>query len=86
MQPKKALLLLAVGLAAVPSSALETDQYWAWGRPLTDSTEAVNARFNLELERAIASFPDDRPARSCTEISVAFRSRVRFLLLHEIQV
>jgi hypothetical protein len=73
-------------LLAGPLSALETDQYYAWGRPLADSTDAVNAKFNLELERAIASFPESRPPANCTEISVAFRSRMRFLLLHEIQI
>jgi hypothetical protein len=68
------------------SPALETDQYYAWGLPLADSTDAVNARFNLELERAIASFPVDHPPESCREIAVAFRSRMRFLLLHDIQI
>jgi hypothetical protein len=73
-------------LAAVPSSALETDQYWAWGRPLADSTDAVNAKFNLELERAIASFPVDRPPESCRKVSIAYRKRMRFILMHEIQI
>jgi hypothetical protein len=68
------------------SSALETDQYYAWGRPLVDSTEVVNAKFNLELERAIASFPKDRQPKSCHEVAVAYRSRMRFLLLHDIQI
>ena len=68
------------------ASALETDQYYAWGRPLADSTDAVNARFNLELERAIASFPVDRQPESCRKVAVAYRKRMRFLLLHEIQV
>jgi hypothetical protein len=67
-------------------SALETDQYYAWGLPLADSTDAVNARFNLELERAIASFPADRQPESCRKVAVAYRKRMRFLLLHEIQV
>jgi hypothetical protein len=69
-----------------PSSALETDQYYAWGRPLADSTDVVNARFNLELERAIASFPKDRQPEECRQVAVAYRKRMRFLLLHEIQV
>jgi len=68
------------------SSALETDQYWTWGQPLADSTEAVNAKFELELERAIAGFPDHKPPESCREIAIAYRKRMRFLLLHEIQV
>jgi len=85
---KHLIAVLVVWLVIVPGtlSALETDQYYAWGLPLTDSTDAVNAKFNLELERAIASFPDHRPPESCRKIAVAYRKRMRFLLLHEIQV
>ena len=79
-------VLIAAALTAPRVEALETDQYWAWGRPLADSTDAVNARFNLELERAIASFPEHRQPTSCREISIAYRKRMRSLLLHEIQV
>jgi hypothetical protein len=86
MQRAEVLFVLAAGLLAGSSFALETDQYYAWGRPLADSTDAVNAKFNLELERAIASFPASRPPASCGEISVAYRARMRFLLLHEIQI
>ena len=77
---------LCVVVSAAAADALETDQYYAWGRPLADSTDAVNARFNLELERAIASFPKDRPPQSCRKVAIAYRKRMRFLLLHEIQV
>jgi len=76
----------AAVLVAGASYALETDQYWAWGSPLADSTAAVNARFNLELERAIAEFPDHHPPQSCHQIAVAYRKRMRFILLHEIQM
>ncbi len=86
MRPLSAALVLGLVVVTGTSLALETDQYYAWGRPLADSTDAVNARFNLELERAIASFPDDRPPESCQQLAVAYRSRMRFLLLHEIQV
>ncbi len=78
-------LIVSVVIAG-SSSALETDQYWAWGRPLADSTDAVNAKFNLELERAIASFPDHRSPESCRQVAIAYRKRMRFLLMHEIQV
>ncbi len=81
-----AMVVLLVVLLAGRSAALETDQYYAWGIPLADSTDVVNARFNLELERAIASFPEDRPPRTCRKVAVAYRKRMRFLLLHEIQV
>jgi hypothetical protein len=85
---RQRLAALVVLWLMVPGSspALETDQYYAWGRPLADSTEVVNARFNLELERAIASFPVGRSPETCHEIAVAYRSRMRFLLLHDIQI
>ncbi len=85
---RRLIAALVLSLVVVPgsSSALETDQYYAWGRPLADSTDAVNARFNLELERAIASFPADRQPESCRKVAIAYRKRMRFLLLHEIQV
>jgi hypothetical protein len=85
---KRLSVVLALSSVTLPtvSSALETDQYYAWGRPLADSTAAVNARFNLELERAIAGFPEQRPPETCREIAVAYRKRMRFLLMHEIQV
>ena len=79
-------LACCIALCTWIASALETDQYYAWGQPLADSTDAVNARFNLELERAIASFPADRQPQSCRKVAVAYRKRMRFLLLHEIQV
>ena len=79
-------LVLLSGFGASQVFGLETDQYYAWSLPLTDSTDAVNAKFNLELKRAIASFSPHRPPATCTEVSIAFRSRVRFLLLHEIQI
>ena len=80
--------LLAVWFLAVPGSsfALETDQYYTWGRPLADSTDVVNARFNLELERAIAEIPQHRRRVTCREVSVAYRKRLRSMLLHDIQV
>ena len=85
---RRLIAIIVLWLVVVPgsSSALETDQYYAWGRPLADSTDVVNARFNLELERAIASFPADRQPESCRKVAVAYRKRMRFLLLHEIQV
>jgi len=73
-------------LVSAPGGALETDQYYAWGRPLADSTDAINGRFNLELERVLADFPADAPPAECSEISIAYRKRLRFILFHSIQL
>ena len=80
-------VLAAVGVCLTvlsPSAALETDQYYTWGRPLADSTAVVNAKLNLELQRAIDSF--DRPPDACVDIAVRFRKRMRFVLFHQIQI
>jgi hypothetical protein len=45
-------LLLAV--TAQTAYGLETDQYWAWGWELADSTAAVNAKLNIELGVPVA--------------------------------
>jgi len=45
-----ALVLLAGATAAM---ALETDQFWAWGRTLTDSTDVLNAEVNAEIESVL---------------------------------
>jgi hypothetical protein len=79
-------LVVGVLLAASSGWALETDQYYTWGRPLADSTDAINARFNLELRRALADFPPERPPERCVEISIRYRKRLRFVLFHSIQV
>jgi hypothetical protein len=80
------ITILATALTAGAAFAAETDQYYAWGQTLADSTDAVNARFNLELERAMATFPENRPPKSCRKIAATYRKRLRSLLFHEIEV
>jgi hypothetical protein len=83
---KLVVLVVGVLLAATSGRALETDQYYAWGRSLADSTEAVNAKFTIELQRALADFPPDSPPEECVEISIRYRKRLRFILFHSIQI
>jgi hypothetical protein len=83
---KLVVLVVGVLLAATSGGALETDQYYAWGRPLADSTEAINAKFTLELQRALEDFPPDSPPEQCLEISIRYRKRLRFILFHSIQI
>ena len=45
--------IAAVCLAAWPAFALETDQYYAWKRPLSDATAAINAKVNADIARAL---------------------------------
>jgi hypothetical protein len=47
------LLALVAGAADLPARAIETDQYYTWGKELEDSTEMVNAWVNLEIARGL---------------------------------
>jgi len=85
MRHRAPALALVIGLGAGGTAfALETDQYYAWSRPLADATDVVNAKLNLELQRAIDSF--EQPPDECVEIAIRFRKRMRFILFHRIEI
>lgn len=65
------------GAGAAP--ALETDQFFAWGRPLEDVTGVLNARVNLELERLVAELNRDGRDRPCQKVRLLFFKRHRML-------
>ena len=49
-------LTLSAGLLiGAPAHALETDQFYAWGKPIEDSTEHLNAWVRLEIQSALDS-------------------------------
>ncbi len=54
LQRCAAAALLVVLASAGATYALETDQYYAWGHPLEDSTPAINGKVHLELQRALS--------------------------------
>jgi|GEM_PF-461092 len=84
-------LAVALALATLSSStgpALETDQYYAWGRELEDSAEVLNAKLNLELSLA-AEEANRRPASTpatCREVAAAFRQRLHFTTFQNIEL
>ena len=53
------LVLLAVLLINTPAQALETDQFYAWGKPIEDSTHYLNAWVRLTIQSALDSRPAD---------------------------
>lgn len=76
--PLVAAVLLGIGSAgAVP--ALETDQFFAWGRQLEDVTGVLNARINLELERLVVELNRDGEDRPCQKVRFRFFKRHRML-------
>lgn len=69
-------------------SALETDQYYAWGRPLADSTEVLNAKVNLEIGIALERINRSRTSRhmSCETVVTKLTSHFRMLIFHPIEL
>jgi hypothetical protein len=58
------LLLLAVLLQCESVQALETDQFYAWGKPIEDSSEYLNAWVRLQIQSALDSNSADS-AQDC---------------------
>jgi len=81
------VVLCAVAFA-VSVQALETDQYWSWHRPLADSTDAVNAWFNLAVTRVLdeaAQGSPDAPLQ-CEEVRNRIGYRLEFEIFQDVEL
>ena len=76
--------MLPASLTAAP--ALETDQYFAWTKPLEDASAVVNAKVNKELLIAIEEASRSRHGASCHDVSRAAMQRFRFFIFQDIQL
>jgi hypothetical protein len=77
------------GLAfAAPLRALETDQYYAWRRPLTDSSEALNAKINFEMDEALRRINAENAGRgaSCRDAVEAIHARFTLFIFQKIEL
>ena len=79
---------LALAAWAGEARAIETDQYYAWGRDVADSTDAVNAKFNLELSRVLARInADDAGAHAeCGDVRKSIVAHFRLMIFHELEL
>jgi hypothetical protein len=82
-----AAALAALALAA-PVRALETDQYYAWRRPLADSSEALNAKINFEIDEAMRLVNGDDAGRSatCRDALSAVHDRFTLFIFQKIEL
>jgi hypothetical protein len=86
------ILLAALVIVALhpfpPALALETDQFYTWGRPIADSTDVLNAKVNSEIALALDELNAGRlrTSRSCEKVSKKVMWRLRFLIFHEIEM
>ena len=63
------LVLLAGLLINTSAQALETDQFYAWGKPIEDSTKYLNAWVRLKIQFAL----DSRPADALQDCELAVK-------------
>jgi hypothetical protein len=74
--------------ALVPgAAALETDQYYAWNRPLRDSTEVLNAKVNIEIERELEAINrNGAGSATCREVTRRISRRFRQFIFHDVEL
>ncbi len=79
-----AVVFASLGLTwIVPARALETDQYISWGRPLADSTSALNAWFNLRLQEVLDESQQGGRIPTRWQIERRYAGKIRFwFILH----
>jgi hypothetical protein len=87
--PSRAYVLFTLlALAAAPVAALETDQYSTWGKPLAAATAVLNAKMDLEIERAVraaARYHSGGPP-PCRAIARQLHRRLSFEIFQPIEV
>lgn len=73
---------------AAPLHALETDQYYAWRRPLADSSEAFNAKINFEIDEALRQINAANGGRdaSCRDALSAIHDRFTLFIFQKIEL
>ena len=75
--------LVGIALVAAPSRALETDQFYAWTRPLEDATEAINQRINAEVAETLArvNARHDAASSPCRTAQKAIRNHFDYAII-----
>jgi len=86
--PAVALFVLCALASPSRVRALETDQYWSWHRPLADSTEAVNAWFNLAVTRVLDQEAQHSPGvpLQCEEVRNRIGYRLEFEIFQDVEL
>jgi hypothetical protein len=87
-RPRAWILLLLGGLVPASAPALESDQYYAWGRRLDDATAVLNAKVRLEIDRALEEVNSGRRWQdlSCHQVLKHIAPRFREFIFHDIEL
>jgi hypothetical protein len=73
---------------APPAGALETDQYYTWGRPLADVTDLLNAKVNVELKAGLTEINARGSWRriDCVKAAKRMTKRFRLFIIHPFEM
>ncbi len=85
--PSALVLSVLLGVAG-EASALETDQFYAWTRPLEDSGDPLNAKINAEFDAALAQVNADDAGRGfeCKDVVSEIKSRYVLFIFQKIEL
>jgi len=74
--------------AVPPATALETDQYEAWGHDLRDATDALNAKITYELQKVLDRVNGRRGIRrlTCDTVTNHVAAHFRMMIFHPIEI
>jgi len=88
MAVSRLLVALLLLICVSPAAALETDQYYTWGRPLADSTDVLNAKVNVELRAGLAELNETRHWNdlSCKDAARETTKRFRLFIIHPFEM
>lgn len=86
--PAGLTLALAFVCSALPAQALEGDQYYAWGRSLEDSADALNARIQLTIERELERINAAANGRQlgCEQVVDRLAPRFKQFIFQDIEI
>jgi hypothetical protein len=82
---RRSLVLPALLLAGGGAAALETDQFYAWRRPLRDGADAINAWMRGQIAAAVAD-ANRAGAASCEDVAQRIRRRMYFFVFQEVEL
>ncbi len=80
--------LVSVLLLPGVAWALESDQYYAWGRPLADATDVLNAKVRLEIDLALTEVNSRRSWQriGCHRVVRHIVPRFRHFIFQDIEL
>ncbi len=79
---------IALCALSLPAVALETDQYYAWGRELADTTDVINAKINLEISEVLERINarDSWEKTSCPQVVKQILPRFNWFIFQDIEL